>query len=772
MLKRYLRSNGFDKVWWLLSFILFISSVFYFVPFDPGVPTDGLDPSWKAAISYAVDHHMPIGERVVFTFGPLANVYTGYHSETYGLGYIAVALYIAACFTLGVIACVRRERRFVVLIGVSIISLLWGNLKDPLLMIIPFLSSFILLLMDKEPKSAGRFESVVVLLMLPVLGLLPLIKLSVIAASVLCAVVNSAFCVYKRKLILAMCSLIIPSLSFVCMWVLFGQPIGAIPSYLLNSGPIISGYTEAMSIYNTLLLPALYVVTAGVLLLTVWNKRRLQTVTTFISIALLAAYFFFAFKAGFVRDDGHAQISGVALMIGTLIAWPLFNSLRGLGVSSVVILSGVAIVSANYTFNPKNIISNAAGRVKANAHSLTLRLQDYDKFSSDYRARVKDIARSASLPEVSGGTDIYSYGQAGVIASGMDWQPRPVIQSYSAYTPALLKMNADYLLSGKAPKNIFFSLQAIDNRLPSLEDGLSWMPLLNLYAPASAAHGNLVLVRSTEQVPAFTEISQHIERLGQAVDVPDSTENVYVTIDINPSLYGRLKSTLFKPSQLMMRVKLRNGDVKEYRVISGMMKTQFLLSPLIESTHEFMSLYAGGSLLDGKKVKSFELYTPGRGMDWQGSFGVKFYSAPSTFRESAVSLLNIARPELITPPESSSCVGAFDTIGGFSDKATVLTAKEYLAIKGWNTPDVENYPSEGQNVIFLSDAERTYAYRLKASLRPDVAVHFKSPSMVDSGYDALLDLRDLRGVFKISVGFRRGQQIVKCNEASTQLTIE
>jgi hypothetical protein len=44
--------------------------------------------------------------------------------------------------------------------------------------------------------------------------------------------------------------------------------------------------------------------------------------------------------------------------------------------------------------------------------------------------------------QVHGNADVYPLSQTAVLASGLTCQPRPVFQSYSAYTPKLAEMNA------------------------------------------------------------------------------------------------------------------------------------------------------------------------------------------------------------------------------------------------------------------------------------------------------------------------------------------
>jgi hypothetical protein len=54
-------------------------------------------------------------------------------------------------------------------------------------------------------------------------------------------------------------------------------------------------------------------------------------------------------------------------------------------------------------------------------------------------------------------------------------------------------------------------------------------------------------------------------------------------------------------------VGLADGTTRTFRIIPGMTETGFVLSPLIESTRDFASLFGDRSMLWGKAVKSIRI---------------------------------------------------------------------------------------------------------------------------------------------------------------------
>jgi hypothetical protein len=109
------------------------------------------------------------------------------------------------------------------------------------------------------------------------------------------------------------------------------------------------------------------------------------------------------------------------------------------------------------------------------------------------------------LPALDGSVDVYPTEQAMVLAHGLQYRPRPVFQSYMAYTPALEAANAAALRGPAAPDWVLFHLRPIDGRLPALDDAASWPELLARYRWAGVAGDMAVLQRRADPRPWHVE---------------------------------------------------------------------------------------------------------------------------------------------------------------------------------------------------------------------------------------------------------------------------
>jgi hypothetical protein len=194
-------------------------------------------------------------------------------------------------------------------------------------------------------------------------------------------------------------------------------------------------------------------------------------------------------------------------------------------------------------------------------------------------------------------------------------------------------MNAAFLRSSNAPETLFFGINPIDGRYPALEDGKSWLELLTRYEVRGISESNaapLVLTRSTAAREYHLEpLTNVTAQFGEKVTVPNAGGHpVWVEMDIKKSLAGKIVSALYKPSVLLLNVSLGGGGESTYRIIPGMARSGFLLSPFIGDNVSFGRL-ASRDLQ--RQLAGFYVATMSVSVDaWSGSSSD--YRAPIQIR--------------------------------------------------------------------------------------------------------------------------------------------
>jgi hypothetical protein len=219
-----------------------------------------------------------------------------------------------------------------------------------------------------------------------------------------------------------------------------------------------------------------------------------------------------------------------------------------------------------------------------------------------------EIHRKKSFPSLSGTVDIIPSEQSAVIAQKLDYKPRPVFQEYTSYTPMLLELNRAYFASDIGPDWVLFSPGSIDGRHPALADGRSWPEFLRRYKPEQLDGKSVVLKRRDQPVQEFPGQTRTLHgQLGRNIPLP-SNQPLFAQIKVQPTLFGRLMTFLYRPPVIAIVSVMRDGSKHRARLIPGIAEAGFVLSPLITDAASFTALAAGGEgLLKHRELKSLRI---------------------------------------------------------------------------------------------------------------------------------------------------------------------
>lgn len=575
---------------------------------------DSLENSWTQALHVAFLNRFQFGTEFVFTYGPWGFLARGYHPETF---LIATGAWFV--FTWIFLFCAWRVAKSISANWLP--AGLW-LMAVAMLMSIPAGEDIntritgwcVLLLLMHFFVESCPFTLPQALLAVS-LGWMSLIKFSGFAE---CLVVVAAIALdvvlRQRKfpwIVAAWAG------GLVAFWVLAGQKISLLPAFFHHSWLVTGGYTEAMFLpeRNGHWQAGVYVGLALWFCVIAFKSARTRlNIFGWLPVAAFAALLFINFKLGYVRSGWqHECTSALVLVLMALAGFALkipsnckygHKLSAGLLVVSIIFSAtvfgrwfpgeGLLLQSAS-SFRPANIFAPVA------------------VFTSDFlRTRYEQhLARERSdcpLPRLEGTVDLYSYDQNLLFAHGLKYRPRPVIQSYSAYTPELAEMNAAHLRTPNAATNILFAIQPIDGRLPALDDALSWPELLARYEIVGTNGSFLRLKRSpVARTTRLTLVEESTFQMGTKYRLPPVDDNaVWVTIDVRPGVLGWMAATFYKPPQLKLILTFQDESAREFRLIPGMARSGFLLSPCVMETSDFATLMKGAaaSLPAGKTVKA------------------------------------------------------------------------------------------------------------------------------------------------------------------------
>jgi hypothetical protein len=609
----------------LLSIIL-LDCLLRFLPWHYKALDSKLDASWVRIIQEAFLHHRAFGREIVFTYGPWGfAVLPFYHPALFPLQIIiqgllslllmictwrigrsvsprpALSLTVAALLCFLVTACVASayEAFYPLLIWHFAINQL--DVGEP--------ASSATEASGGTPTTTMRaavwlrwWPGVQRQALVTAAAFLSLTKFS---SAVLCLTVIPWIAlrtaVKQRRFPWVLPAYLLQVLLF---WWLAGQRIGDLLPYLRNSAEVSSGYI-GMALAGPAWHISCFLVGAGLIVAALgWERWRAERWYAAATITALGMTFFVLTKAAFVRHDySHFIIAAYSLPVICLttcaILWrqPIGRVVKGLALASCIF----ALPLAWRGSFPQGAADSLLAPLRrlgqdywAQLQSLGGLLSGAHPLRSQFEKAEAALRELCPVPKVDGTFDLYPSLQIVLFANSARYSPRPVIQSYDAYTPRLARLNAEHLRAESAPDHILFGMMPIDGRYPALEDGLSWPELWSRYEPDPSEYPvsaleSVVLRRSKTPRPyRLIPIGESRTKFGGAVEVPGTEQGpVWAEITTPLTTAGKMAAIALKPPSILLDTGLANGSNKQFLLVPGMAQGGFLLSPAVASPSAF-----------------------------------------------------------------------------------------------------------------------------------------------------------------------------------------
>ncbi len=555
--------------------------------------------SWEAVLSFAVDRHLQWGRDIVFTYGPLGFLNSDHY---WGEFFWPILLW---SFGFG-------------LLWTWIFLRSWKQLLLPmrivLLLALPFLATCpardigfdavhllaigalgIACFPDERLKAGPLVASGIAL------GVLSMVKLTFFAYVIFTGVVVFGAYVSAGKIGKGTIFLASLSAAIIGGWLVTGQQFDAVGAYLSFSAEIVSGYTSAMSFPGDKLLDwggVIIGIIMVALLLGYWRSVR-QWWPAGGRISLLAAGLFLSWKEGFVRLDEH---TAVYLQYCFLTAGLLPGLLRipmRVQRSFVLLTTGAMLISSILAFQYcRNFLGAAARTTVPHAVDTIRAALMPTAFRRDLDLRLATMRNDASLPEIreaigSASVGVLYLDQDVAILNGLNYQPHPVFQSYSAYTLSLQRLNSTFFSSEHAPQYLLWRLGQIAFRFPTLDDGEVLLQVLSSYSPVLVER-NMTLWKQRAgpgQRYSFGAPREQALELEQWLDL--SAEPTWAQIYIDENWWGRISSFLCRGPTVWLDVRMIDGQTGHFRFSPGNGPAGFLLNPLFFSGDDLVRAATG-----------------------------------------------------------------------------------------------------------------------------------------------------------------------------------
>jgi hypothetical protein len=566
-----------------------------------------LDASWTQALGYAFKNDFQAGVDYIFTYGPLGYFWasSSYDSDLFYLfitWQIITNLLMATLFVAIGSQIEGNIDKFIYYFMLIVVISFTGSIN---IIGIIGISIFAITIIPRVKDYPTKYV-IFLTIMLLFLAILSLTKFTNFLLVSVCLFTIMVIAWHVHSFLLAMTIPFVFTVFLTVVWLLTGQSLLNFFHFLINSLQITSGYSDAMSNGFTLtpLIIAIVIIGITIVMSLLACLPKPWKLERFFIASLVMFGFFIAWKASFVRQDLHQMIFfSFALIVPFFLQYNhntntrLVVSYRILRYMTIFIaMSGLFLVASPLKYEPNNFIGQWNKKVVDKFYRLT----HLQALKNEREQTLVQLQQKHALPKIRAQVglstvDIFSWRQGIVFLNHLNWHPRPVFQSYAAYTPSLMAINGHFYASDKAPEFVIFLLQAIDKQFPWMNDNEALKIFLRDYQPLLKEKGYLLLKRKPRGEGFVSGgqilLAQQIQ-MNELIDVQSlSDKALLLSLEIQKSWLGKLYSLLYRLPEISLEIGTIDGTQLSYRLISGMAQSDFLLNPLILSQADFVNWY-------------------------------------------------------------------------------------------------------------------------------------------------------------------------------------
>jgi hypothetical protein len=227
-------------------------------------------------------------------------------------------------------------------------------------------------------------------------------------------------------------------------------------------------------------------------------------------------------------------------------------------------------------------------------------LQTHFKLNAETLTRLK-----------TGSMDILPYDISLPYAYHLNWQPRPTLQSYAAYNAMLDQLNAQHFYQTDRPQHLLYAFKSIDGRYPLFDEPAVFKAIWQNYTPINLDHDFLLLSSKTNsQIVQKTVIQKSLVDFNSPFFIPqDKTNPLWVKLTIQPTLFGRLFSWIYKEPILRVKLGLSDNREKNFRFIPATASNGLFVSRYANDIHGVQKILEG-KFSDAQRIQYLTISFP------------------------------------------------------------------------------------------------------------------------------------------------------------------
>jgi len=439
---------------------------------------------------------------------------------------------------------------------------------------------------------------------------------------------------YKYILISPYTSWLIFYLSFIIslfVKIIYTSPV--LLNFIKGSLQISSGYSSAMSIVGSSWevgfgISQIFLISTILILLVKENPKKQGL---FFSLGFIL---WIIFKHGFVRQDGHVLFF---IFATPLIVALIINHIKKIKthkifllVHSYAVLMFFVYCLISHPFGQYTNISAFQALYPQNFLSKISTLLNINKFQENLKTSSLANLDKVKLPKIIKNKvadkiiDIFPWQLSLVEANNLNWKPRPIIQSYSAYTKYLDSKNFQSIVD--YPRNyLFYSFSSIDGRHPFFDEPETFFHIfcnyqfsenINDFSTSEYLDNMILLEPRSSNICSSVNISEKksISWNQEEFLELNKADFMRAKVKIKYSLLGKIYKTIFRVPPVYIKVNYSSGNTSKYRIIPENSENGIIISHLPTQASDALSLFKDKLPMQVQSFsfnnKNYLLYSP------------------------------------------------------------------------------------------------------------------------------------------------------------------
>ena len=547
-----------------------------------GLPGTDLDSSWMIALNLAVRNGLVFGKDFIFTYGPL-----GFLSTHNGLeipyGYVWIFLFDISIIgaILFIIVRILRDYNSLIVYGIIFIAVYHLVYAQTIFRILVIVIFFLLQNIKKF-----NFYS------LTLAGLLLVIQFFIKPSTALYFIVifivaTFYIAIFKKN----KWAWVYPFGLVLIIYLLSKLLRVDLTGYLTSTFELSNAYSDTMNLIAFtklkvvlfLLFAVSFVITFFIIsLLTIYKAKNLDVI---VISAIMILCFYFLFKQSYVRfDGGHLAVFWSTVLSIVFIYFYHTNHLAGRFSNKLYIVIFIISISAF------SYLSKFVGGIYSFPLPIGYLSELFSpNFKNDYIKSAKEFTKLPdSTRNIIGNNsiDVMPVDITSLYFNGLNYKPRPVIQSYVASSTSLNDINCNHYKSPGAAEFILFNNGSINNRYPFWDESLVKQVLIFKYESLDSLFAwkenfDTSFLLKKREIPL-----KHNERLltdtliefNKKYYLPKTENLIYLSAELEYSNWGKLLKILYQPPIIFIKLYFEDGGTGTYRLIVPEMQHDVIIN--------------------------------------------------------------------------------------------------------------------------------------------------------------------------------------------------